>query len=84
MKGVAADSCGCEMGGRFLIVALPIFSIYYGILVVIAGYPTLEAIGRAFVLTFLVATAGKILGILLYRWRQTRQAPARHVLTESR
>ncbi len=66
------DGCGCEMGARFLAVALIVSAIWY----LWQGHASMLSIGaialRILGWSFLAALAGKVVGILVFRARRRK------------
>jgi hypothetical protein len=70
------DSCGCAMGARFMMSTLIVSMAWYCWRWLSSGLPLLSAIIHVLVLSFLAAVAGKIVGIILFRYR-SRKSPAK-------
>jgi len=71
MKGEkSSDSCGCALGAKFLVAAFILSSSYY----LWQWHKDLILIStlllRVFVITFLTAGAGKIIGISLFHFKR--------------
>ena len=72
-RGSLGDSCGCAMGVRFLAVALVLASTWY-----VCHWDSWTLSGWAILLRviawgFLASIVGKIVGMLVFRWRILRQ-----------
>jgi hypothetical protein len=74
---VKVDSCGCAMGARFMAVALGVSSLYYGWLFLQHQLSGLALVLRIFLITFLAAGAGKVIGILWYRFKRAPRVSAK-------
>jgi hypothetical protein len=72
MAGGPGDSCGCAMGARFLATALVLASTWY---ICHWGSWTLSVwaiLLRVMAWGFLAAVVGKIVGMLVFKFRRTR------------
>lgn len=63
------DSCGCEMGARFLGATLALSTIWYGWHWRSSGLSLGSSALRVMLLSFGAALVGKIVGILLFQYR---------------
>ncbi|HET7215267.1 MAG TPA: hypothetical protein VFL79_16885 [Terriglobia bacterium] len=60
------DSCGCEMGARFLAVAVALASVWYAWHWPAFLFAPWASLLRVFLWLFLAAIAGKAVGIIAY------------------
>ena len=67
---LAAESCGCRAGARFLSVALVASTIWYGWQHVAVALPLRSAVLHVLIISTAAAVVGKALGILLFRLRR--------------
>jgi hypothetical protein len=64
------DSCGCALSAKFMVVALAISGIYYGWRFATGDLSSPRLVSRVFLVTFVAAGIGKVIGILRHRRRR--------------
>jgi hypothetical protein len=66
------DSCGCEMGARFLAVALALAGVWYAWHWRVFMFAPWASLLRVFLWLFPAALAGKAVGLIAYRTRRRK------------
>jgi hypothetical protein len=77
-KPGTTDSCGCALSAKFMLAALAASAAYYGWRLAVGNVSVAGLALRVALVTFAAASVGKVLGILLHRWRSkivSRSAP---------
>jgi len=66
---VGLDACGCATSARFLAVGLVLSAVWYGWQWVSYSLSFRAVVLRVGLCSFGAATIGKIVGMLVFRWR---------------
>jgi hypothetical protein len=72
-SSTALDSCGCALGARFLAIALVVAIGWYAWQWRASALSLWQMALRVFIWAFVAATAGKGIGILLFKRRARRR-----------